>query len=167
MELLRNNPATSGLLPSAERLLRLEQDLHQCLQELAQPVPQQTVDIITGADDVITLGIDSPAVAGRLRQILPSLQARLAARGWKVSSIRLRVQPGKPRTNSEANAKRSTTRQANLSASALAHWSSLAGTLEHPQLREAVSTLIKHHGSGAARNTMTEDFNKSRPRRKI
>ncbi len=36
--------------------------------------------------------LDNNAIAAKIRQLLPSLQAHLRAKGWDVNSIRLKVQ---------------------------------------------------------------------------
>jgi hypothetical protein len=36
--------------------------------------------------------LDNAAIAAKLRQLLPALQAHLRAKGWEINSIRLKVQ---------------------------------------------------------------------------
>jgi hypothetical protein len=38
--------------------------------------------------------VDSSAAAAKLRQLLPGIQACLLDRGWKITSIRIKVQAG-------------------------------------------------------------------------
>ncbi len=49
--------------------------------------------------DAWCLILDNNAVAAKLRQLVPSLEAHLRSKGWEVNSIRLKVQmsrmPGK------------------------------------------------------------------------
>lgn len=41
--------------------------------------------------------LDNNATASKIRQMLPSIQAHLRAKGWEVNSIRLKVQPSRDR----------------------------------------------------------------------
>jgi hypothetical protein len=40
--------------------------------------------------------LDNNAVAAKIRQLLPSLESHLRAKGWEVSAIRLKVQTSHP-----------------------------------------------------------------------
>lgn len=43
-------------------------------------------------DTVWCLILDNNAIAAKIRQLLPSLESHLRAKGWEVSAIRLKVQ---------------------------------------------------------------------------
>jgi hypothetical protein len=47
-------------------------------------------------DNGWVLLVSSPAVAAKLRQLLPRLEAALRQQGWKTSAIRIRVQSTTP-----------------------------------------------------------------------
>jgi hypothetical protein len=40
--------------------------------------------------------VESSAAAAKLRQLVPALQNRLRDRGWEITSIRIKVQTGRP-----------------------------------------------------------------------
>jgi len=71
---------------SAQRLKSIESLLPGNLRACVRPGP------IEGA--VWCLLLDNNAVAAKIKQLLPALQAHLRAKGWEVSAIRLKVQTG-------------------------------------------------------------------------
>jgi hypothetical protein len=78
------------------------------------------------------------ALAARLRQIEPRLLAELQARGWPVSSIRVRIRP--PAMAPEAPAK-----QARMSAAGSAALQALTESLEPSPLRQALTQMLARH----------------------
>lgn len=72
---------------SAQRLKSIESLLPGSLRAAVRPGP------IDGA--VWCLLLDNNAVAAKVKQLLPALQAHLRAKGWEVSAIRLKVQTGR------------------------------------------------------------------------
>lgn len=140
MELLRQDPTTGGLLPTAERLLQLQQDLNLLL-------PAGTAascEVYVSSGDTLIVSAASAALAGKLRQMVPSLIAGLTQRGWKVNAIQLRVQPLNSLTNSNTYANgEEKPKRARLPSSALESWAELAETLEKSPLQEAVNALVR------------------------
>jgi len=146
MDLLRQDPAASGLLPTAERLMHLQQDLNPLL-------PPGTADaciVHVSGDDTLILTAASAALAGKLRQLVPSLIAGLTSRGWKVNAIQLRVQPLNSNLKTVTYGdSRVLSKRAKLSSPALDSWAELAGSLDPSPLQDAVVSLLRHQeGSG-------------------
>jgi hypothetical protein len=69
---------------SAQRLQSIQSLLPQGLRASVHPGP------IDGP--VWCLLLDNNAVAAKIKQLLPSLQAHLRSKGWEVNAIRLKVQ---------------------------------------------------------------------------
>lgn len=69
---------------SAQRLQSVQALLPAALRAGVRPGP------IDGATWCLLL--DNNAVAAKVRQLVPALQAHLRAKGWEVNSIRLKVQ---------------------------------------------------------------------------
>lgn len=141
MELLREDPTAGGLFPAAERLMLLQQDLNLLL-------PRGTAascEVYVASGDTLVISATSAALAGKLRQMVPSLMAGLADRGWKVNAIQLRVQPLNSLTNSNSYANpEDKPKRARLSPVAMESWAELADTLEESPLQAAVAALVRH-----------------------
>ena len=146
MELLRQDSAAADLLPTAERLMLLQQDLNLLL-------PAGTANACTihiGTEHTLFINAASAALAGKLRQTVPSLIAGLSRRGWKVNAIQLRVQPTNNHLNSMNYINSSgRAKHARLSETALGSWTELAENLDASPLREAVTKLLQHQTSTA------------------
>jgi len=95
-DFLRSNDRLASLLPAANRMARLQADCAQVL-----PAIFNNCDVLSFQEGVLTLAVPSSALAARLKQSLPKLQATLIGRGWQVESMRIKVQvtralPDKP-----------------------------------------------------------------------
>ncbi|GAB3362348.1 MULTISPECIES: hypothetical protein [Giesbergeria] len=77
-------PLLALMRESSERLRVVEPLIPVLLRPSVQAGP------IEG--DTWCLVVKNNAVAAKLRQLLPLLQARLRAQGWEVSAIRLKIQ---------------------------------------------------------------------------
>jgi hypothetical protein len=75
---------TNLVADSAARLQSIEVLIPTALRSAVRAGP------IEGT--VWCLILDNNAIAAKIRQLLPSLQSHLRAKGWDVSSIRLKVQ---------------------------------------------------------------------------
>lgn len=84
---LRQNDRMASLMPAALRMADLQRDVGQALPAMAN-----NCDVLSFQEGVLTLAVPSSAVAARLKQQLPKLQSTLLARGWQVTSTRLKVQ---------------------------------------------------------------------------
>lgn len=86
-DFLRANDRMASLLPAANRMARLQADCAAAL-----PAMFGNVDVLSFQEGVLVLAVPSSALAARLKQMLPKLQATLQQRGWQVESMRLKVQ---------------------------------------------------------------------------
>jgi len=87
LDWLGHDPRGAALLTSAQRLLQLETALLGCLPAaLAARCKVAALD-----ERQLTLAVPGPAQAAKLRQLGPTLAARLQALGWQVPAIRIRV----------------------------------------------------------------------------
>jgi hypothetical protein len=86
-EFLRSNDRLASLLPAAMRMASLQQDCAAAL-----PAMFNNCDVLSYQDAVLVLATPSSAIAARLKQQLPKLQATLQQRGWQVESVRVKVQ---------------------------------------------------------------------------
>jgi hypothetical protein len=102
--LTRNHRAVSALQASREspalaRLSDLATESTTRLKSLDTVIPRSLrlaiqAGPIDGSEWCLLL--DNTAVAAKLRQLLPAIQAHLRSKGWEVNSIRLKVQVSPP-----------------------------------------------------------------------
>jgi len=86
-DFLRGNERLASLLPAAMRMANLQKDCAAAL-----PPMFGNCDVLSFQDGALVLAVPSSAVAARLKQMLPKVQAALQQRGWQVESVRLKVQ---------------------------------------------------------------------------
>lgn len=86
-DFLRANDRLASLLPAVTRMARLQADCAAAL-----PAIFHNCDVLSFQEGVLILAVPSSALAARLKQMLPKLQATLLARGWQVESTRIKVQ---------------------------------------------------------------------------
>jgi hypothetical protein len=86
-DFLRANERMASLLPTAMRMASLQKDCAAAL-----PPMFGNCDVLSFQDAALVLAVPSSAVAARLKQQLPKLQAALQQRGWGVESVKLKVQ---------------------------------------------------------------------------
>lgn len=84
---LRRNDKMAGLLPAATRMASLQSD---CARSL--PAMFNNCDVLSFEDARLVLATPSSAVAAKLKQQVPKLQAALQKKGWQVDDIKLKVQ---------------------------------------------------------------------------
>ena len=84
---LRKNEKMAALLPTAMRMASLQGDCAKAL-----PPMFSNCDVLSFEDARLVLATPSSAVAAKLKQQLPKLQAALQKRGWQVVDIKLKVQ---------------------------------------------------------------------------
>ncbi|UXY15977.1 DciA family protein [Chitiniphilus purpureus] len=89
--------------------------------------------------EVLQVGVTSPAAAARLKVAGKAVLAAVRLAGWQATAIRPRVQVGLLRQ------KAMRTKDLTMSPAALAAFDTLAQTLEDGPLREAVQRLARHH----------------------
>ncbi|MEO8937126.1 MAG: DciA family protein [Burkholderiaceae bacterium] len=89
LEFLQRDDGAAGLLPAAQRMLKLREDLLALM-----PAKLGENCEVSGFDDeTVVLRVSSAGAAAKLRQTLPRLRDGLLHRGWKVNAIKMRVQP--------------------------------------------------------------------------
>lgn len=86
-DFLRKNDRMASLMPAAMRMASLQRD---CANALPPMFAQ--CDVMAFEQGQLLLAAPSSAVAARLKQQLPKLQADLLKRGWQVDAIKLKVQ---------------------------------------------------------------------------
>ena len=86
-DFLRGNDRMASLLPAAMRMASLQKDCAAAL-----PPMFGLCDVLSFEEGALTLATPTSAVAAKLKQQLPKLQAALQKRGWQVNHIRLKVQ---------------------------------------------------------------------------
>jgi hypothetical protein len=84
---LNGNARMASLLPTAMRMASLQKDCAAAL-----PPMFDNCDVLSFEDAQLVLATPTSAVAAKLKQQVPKLQAALTKRGWQVNNIRLKVQ---------------------------------------------------------------------------
>lgn len=80
--------------PSLARLAGLVQESSDRLKAVESLIPEALRHAIQAGpidDGVWCLLVSSNAAAAKVRQLLPLIQSRLIDKGWKVTSIRLKI----------------------------------------------------------------------------
>jgi hypothetical protein len=86
-DFLRSHNTLSALMPTAARLVTLQQECFAIL-----PGMFHACEILHLHEGLLTLRTPNAALAAKLKQHLPKLQAQLAGRGWQVNDVRLKIQ---------------------------------------------------------------------------
>lgn len=86
-DFLRGNATMAALMPTVNRLVALQKDCAGAL-----PAMFSQCDILQFEAGVLVLATPNAAVAAKLKQQLPKLQATLEKRGWQIAAIKLKVQ---------------------------------------------------------------------------
>jgi len=86
-DFLRRDARLAALLPGVQRTLEIQRD---CLEVL--PSAFKFCEILGFDGGNLTLATPNAAVAGKLKQQLPTLQEMLNRKGWQINNIRLKVQ---------------------------------------------------------------------------
>ncbi len=136
---------------TASSFLHSAPNLHTLLQEANKLLALQTAwnDIaprpLAAASTVGTLHgqamivyANNGAVAAKLRQLAPSLQAKFQERGIEVTAIRVDVQVAAPQLGSKPKSR-------TISRNALNNIEQLESGLSESPLKNALMTLIRHH----------------------
>jgi len=88
LQATQDSPVLAGLIDLAqESSARL-----QAVQSLIPPGIRNTIKAGPIDGPVWCLILDNTAVAAKVRQLVPALTAHLRAKGWEITSIRLKVQ---------------------------------------------------------------------------
>ncbi|CAH0161068.1 hypothetical protein SRABI118_00761 [Massilia sp. Bi118] len=89
-DFLRRNHRLASLLPAATRMASLQKDVRLIL-----PPMYANCETLSIQEGVLTLAVPSSAVAAKLKQQAPKLQAALQKKGWQVDSVRIKIQVGR------------------------------------------------------------------------
>ncbi len=89
-DFLRRNDRLASLLPAASRMASLQKDVRLIL-----PPMYANCEALAIQEGVLTLAVPSSAVAAKLKQQTPKLQAALQKKGWQVDSVRIKIQVGR------------------------------------------------------------------------
>lgn len=86
---LRSSDRLAALLPTALRMGNLQRDCRLIL-----PPMYAACEVASLQEGVLTLSVPSSAVAAKLKQQVPKLQAGLQKKGWQVESVRVKIRMG-------------------------------------------------------------------------
>jgi hypothetical protein len=135
LDCFADNPVWGTLLPTLERLGKVQIDLNACL-----PVGLKSkASVASFSNDNLCIAVASAAVATKLRQTLPRIEAGLQGRGWKVNAIQIRVQPDA--IPLESTSYKKDPKQAVVTSHARQALQELTSHLEEGALRDAVERL--------------------------
>jgi hypothetical protein len=84
----------AGNSPSLARLTELVQESSDRLKAIESLLPEALRPAVQAGPidgDTWCLLVSGNAAAAKIRQLLPLIQARLIGKGWKVTSIRLKI----------------------------------------------------------------------------
>ena len=128
----------AALLPAVRRMAQLQKACAAILPEMFG-----YCEVLLCNADQLVLGVPNASVAAKLKNRLPKLQESLAAQGWQVSTIRLKIQLG-------ANfPKPVLAKQLHLPQQAVSALASLEDTLEdsprNAALRSAIAAMVRRH----------------------
>jgi hypothetical protein len=93
-DFLQSNDGLAALLPAVARMAALQKDCAALL-----PAMFEACDVLQYDADQLVLSTPNAALAAKLKQQLPKLQAHLIKGGWQLNVIRIKVQVGKPRAS--------------------------------------------------------------------
>ncbi|MGJ7915797.1 DciA family protein [Massilia sp. LXY-6] len=89
-DFLRRSDRLASLLPAATRMASLQKEVRLIL-----PPMYAGCEVMSLQEGVLTLAVPSSAVAAKLKQQAPKLQAALQKKGWQVDSVRIKIQVGR------------------------------------------------------------------------
>jgi hypothetical protein len=139
-DFLQSNDGLAALLPAVARMAALQKDCAALL-----PSMFDACDVLQYDADQLVLSTPNAALAAKLKQQLPKLQAHLVKGGWQVNAIRIKVQVSKPRA-SEVFVK-----QIHLPQQAVSALDQLGKTLENTPrnqtLISAIQAMVARHRS--------------------
>jgi hypothetical protein len=138
---LRVHDKMASLLPTVTRMAALQEDCAALL-----PTIFESSAVVQYVSNQLVLSVPNAALASKLKQQLPKLQDALLKRGWQVSAIRLKLQPG------NIFQKVTPVKQLKLPTQALSALADLNTTLEDSPRNEALKSALarlvdRHHRS--------------------
>lgn len=133
--------ADSGLRPVVEKALEIVALSKLCESALPPELARQ-MRAANLKDGTLVLLAPNSAAAAKLRLLSDSLCKFLQTQGTKVNLVSVRVQPTASRYKSDA----ALHKQSRLSPAALAELARLCKALADSPVRQALETLLAHHG---------------------
>lgn len=135
---LSSGGPSADVLATARYLLDLERATHKALPAgLAQACKAARID-----GQQMTLAVPSPAHAAKLRQLAPSIAAKLSEQGWNISEVSVKVQ-ARLSENRIKPLQAGNTQP--LDTAALHAFDELSTRLRPGPLADAVRRLLNHH----------------------
>lgn len=135
-EFLQKDDKLSGMLTYASRLMDIRQACEAAL-------PAWFIgDILQFEKGRLTIGVPSQALAARLRQKTPFLQAALQQAGWPVESIRIKVKLRNDPWQPKPAPKKTLPDVAIVELTKLSSWLKEAG---NPALAKAIDAMLARH----------------------
>ena len=131
-DFLQSNDGLAALLPTVARMAALQKDCAALL-----PAMFEACDVLQYDADQLVLSTPNAALAAKLKQQLPKLQAHLSKAGWQINTIRIKVQVGKPRASAVF------TKQIELPPQALSAFDQLGKTLENSPRNQTLIAALK------------------------
>jgi len=124
----------AGLLPTLEKMAALQADAGRIL-----PGVFSTCRVLQLREGQLHIAVPNAALATRIRQMLPKLQAGLREKGWPIDGIRIKVQmmSGEDRLPDRPVV------QTTMPTQAVQAFAELAQSLEASPLRDALQSLVK------------------------
>jgi hypothetical protein len=136
LDFLQRHEGAAGLMPTADRLLKLRRDLLTIL-----PAALLETCEVSGFDDqAVVLRVSSASAAAKLRQMLPRMRDGLIDRGWNIGTIRIRV---KPRITSVTSTPWRSPQRADITSKGVEAFSRLGSSLEDSPLKSAIERLVR------------------------
>jgi hypothetical protein len=142
---LRRHDAAGALLPMAERIMELQQDLGRLLPAGTQ----EGCEVCGYAEGTLSLIVPTASLASKLRQVLPRLCEGFVRRGWKVNAIQVRVQPNVSIAPMQNNV--NSEERAPIPDDALAAMAELANSVSDEGLAKSLAQLVAHHRKPAVK----------------
>jgi hypothetical protein len=133
------NEKMALLLPAVRRMAQLQQACAAILPDMFG-----YCEVLLCSAEQLVLGVPNASVAAKLKNRLPKLQESLAAQGWQIGSIRLKVQVRPTNMPKPVPVK-----QLRLPQQAVSALAELGDTLENSPrneaLRAAIAAMVGRH----------------------
>ena len=133
--------AASGQLKTLSHEARRLAELERVIFEAAPRALSEATRLRSYRAGTLVLSTENPAVAAKLRQLLPRLLVCVRNREPEVSRIQVQVQPAMR----QERARGGEGKKRPLSADAVANFQSLAAGLHESPLKSALARLVRRH----------------------
>ena len=133
---LTGSDRLQSLFSQAQALLRLQ----RIFAEIAPASLARSCKVASMEQKILVLFADNGAIAAKLKQLLPSLLARLQQNGVEVTALRVEVQALQVPQRAQK------TPHAELSGAALGSLKDLSAGLAESPLKSALERMVARHG---------------------